>query len=431
VRARPALLIALASALPRLAVLLHERASIVTNNVDKGDTFARTFLDTGTYGLIPGHPSAYTQPLYGWFLIPLYWLFGHSWQAVGIAQITVAVATALTVWRIGRRWLGPTTGLVAGLVFALHPYLIWHDVHMNREILDEFLAAAAVYLTLRAAEHFTWHGALPLGAVLGLAILGNARLELLPLVVGGYLVWRIGVSRRSLLAAGAVLAGTAVLLAPWLTRNAANVGCATVTTDARALWKANNVNTYATVKSGQWIDHVPQPRSLPPSPQDVFEHWQKTGVILPYDECAQMSMYEHKVISFWIHHPGAKAQLLPIDVQWNWQPSVVDVTDLPGAGTALNTLRSVALPVYMIPLYVLGLVGLFVVPRAIAGLALLLLGYETATAIVFIGETRYRVPWDFLIVLLASSAAVTLVSRIHARRSAPARAAAEGRLPGG
>jgi len=38
----------------------------------------------------------------------------------------------------------------------LHPYLVWHDVHMNREILDHFLAAATVYLTLHAAERFGW-----------------------------------------------------------------------------------------------------------------------------------------------------------------------------------------------------------------------------------------------------------------------------------
>ena len=61
-----------------------------------------------------------------------------------------------------------------------------------------------------------------------------------------------------------MLGAAAVLVMPWVGRNAANVGCWTVTTDARALWKANNVNTLATLRSGQWIDHVPQPASFPP-----------------------------------------------------------------------------------------------------------------------------------------------------------------------
>src|SRR2546423_254638 len=128
---RAALLLVLATALPRLAALLHAGSSIVTANVDKGDTFARTFLADGTYGFIPGHPSAYTQPLYGWFLVPLYWIFGRHWVVVGTAQICVAVATTLIVWQIGRRWLTPAVGLLAGLAVALPPEPVRHRVHLN------------------------------------------------------------------------------------------------------------------------------------------------------------------------------------------------------------------------------------------------------------------------------------------------------------
>ena len=410
-----ALILVLATALPRLAALVHARDTIVTQNVDKGDIFARMYLANGTYGFIPGHPSAYTQPLYGWFLIPLYWTFDRSWEVVGLAQITVAVGTTLVVWQIGKRWLSPTVGLLAGLAVALHPYLVWHDVHMNREILDHFLAASTVWLTLWSAERFGWRRALPLGAVLGIAILGNVRLDALPLVVVVYLLVRAGLSRRTLIASGALLAATVLVLVPYIARTKADVGCWTITTDSRALWKANNVNTYRVLKSGRWIDHVPIPASYPPSPQDVYDHWVATGVVTPYDECAQAAFFQKKVISFWVHHPGAKAKLVPIDAQFFWQPSVVDVTDLPGAGTWLDTMRSVAEPAYMIPLYILGIVGLFVVPRFFAGLALTMLGYQTAVAVLFVGETRYRVPWDFLTALLASAALVEIVRRLRER----------------
>jgi 4-amino-4-deoxy-L-arabinose transferase-like glycosyltransferase len=402
VRPRSAvLLLVLATALPRLAALLHERGVILVANVEKGDVFARTYLAHGTYGFIPGHPSAYTQPLYGWFLLPLYWIFGRHWEVVGLAQIAVACCTTLVVWRIGRRWLSPAAGIVAGLLVALHPYLVWHDVHMNREILDHLLAACIVYLTLHCAERLTATAGLALGAMLGLAILGNVRLEALPFLVLAYLAWRRSIRLVGVLA---VLAGAAVLVMPWVIRNRANVGCWTVTTDARALWKANNLNTYATLQSGQWIDHVPQPKSFPPTPQDVYDHWVKTGVVVPYDECAQMDEFQSKVISFWVHHPGAKAKIVPLDMQWLWQPQVVGVTDRPGQGTWLDTMRFYAEPAYMIALYMLAAIGLFVVPRFFAVLTVLLLAYQTATAALFVGETRYRVPWDFLIALLASSA---------------------------
>jgi 4-amino-4-deoxy-L-arabinose transferase-like glycosyltransferase len=411
---RAVLLLVVLTALPRLAALLHERERIVLFNVDKSDIFARQFLANGTYGFIPGHPSAYTQPLYGWFLIPLYWIFGRHWEVVGLAQIAVACGTTLIVWQIGRSWLSSRAGLVAGVLVALHPYLVWHDVHMNREILDHFLAASTVFLTLQAAERFTPARCAALGAVLGLGILGNVRLEALPLLLLAYLLVR---GKRGLLASAAVLAAAAVVVLPWVIRNRADVGCWVVTTDARALWKANNLNTYATLKSGQWIDHVPQPKSFPPTPQDVYEHWLATGKVTPYDECAQVDEFQRKVISFWVHHPGAKAEIMPIDAQWFWQPQVVGVTDRPGQGTWLDTMRFYAEPAYMVALYVLGAVGLVLVPRWFAMLSLLLLGYQTAVAMLFVGETRYRVPWDFLIALLAAAALVRGGERWRVRGS--------------
>jgi 4-amino-4-deoxy-L-arabinose transferase-like glycosyltransferase len=417
---RAALALVLVTALPRLAALLYERERIVLLNVDKGDIFARQFLANGTYGFIPGHPSAYTQPLYGWFLIPLYWIFGRHWEVVGLAQIAVACGTTLIVWQIGRYWLGARVGLVAGVLVALHPYLVWHDVHMNREILDHFLAAATVFLTLQAAERFTPARGAALGVVLGLAILGNVRLEALPLVILAYLFLR---GRRSLLAAGAVLAAAALVVMPWVVRNRADVGCWAVTTDARALWKANNLNTYATLKSGQWIDHVPQPKSFPPTPQDVYEHWLATGRVTPYDECAQVDMFERKVISFWVNHPGAKAQLMPLDAQWLWQPQVVGVSDRPGQGTWLDTMRFYAEPAFMIALYALAVIGLFLVPVWFSALAVAMLAYQTLAAMLFVGETRYRVPWDFLIALLASSALLRMPRTRNEMRSAVRRLA--------
>ena len=89
-------------------MLLYERGDVTAAFVDKGDDFARTFLDSGTYGFIPGIPSAYTQPLYGFFLVPIYWIFERSWVTVGAAHLAIAVATAWLVYEVGRRVLGET-----------------------------------------------------------------------------------------------------------------------------------------------------------------------------------------------------------------------------------------------------------------------------------------------------------------------------------
>ncbi|MGZ4414950.1 MAG: ArnT family glycosyltransferase, partial [Gaiellaceae bacterium] len=185
-------LIAVAAIAPRLAVLLHERGRILTAFTDKSDDFAQTFVHHGTFGFIPGEPSAYTQPLYGFFLIPIYWIFGRNWWAVGGAQIAVATVTASVVYAIGSRVLSRRAGTIAAILSTLNPYLVWHDVHLNREVLDQLVAAALILCTLVAADRRSVKWATAAGLFGGLAVLGNVRLIFIPLVVAAYLVVRNG-----------------------------------------------------------------------------------------------------------------------------------------------------------------------------------------------------------------------------------------------
>ncbi len=410
------LVIALAAGLPRLMALLYERDDILAAFTDKSDDFALTFLDSGTYGFIPGVPSAYTQPLYGFFLIPIYWSADRSWLAVGLAQIAAAVVTAWLVYAIGRRISSRGVALLGALLATLHPYLVWHDIHLNREILDQVLAAAVVLLALIAAERdrsLWWAAAL--GGALGIAILGNARLILLPLVVGAWLLARKGWAHHGLAALLVVSAGTALMLAPWVARNAVSVGCYAVTTDARALWKANNPNTYDVLARGGWIDDVPNIPGAPPSPQDAGAIYARTGRIVKVDECAQMRYYRQLVIDFWAEHPGEKVRLAGQAARLLWQPNVLETEGRPGAGTWQDTARSVIEPAFMIALYALAVIGLFVLPRSFVALALLLLTYQTLVAMLFAGATRYRVPWDFLIAIMAA-AGIGAIARWLSRR---------------
>jgi 4-amino-4-deoxy-L-arabinose transferase-like glycosyltransferase len=413
-RTRAYLLLAAASALPRLLALGVERSDITSAFVDKGDDFAQTFLDSGTYGFIPGIPSAYTQPLYGFFLIQLYWVFDRHWLVIGLAQVLVAVVTAWLVYEVGRRVLDARVGLVAGLLTTLHPYLVWHDVHMNREILDHFLAVAAVLVTLVVAERGgLWWGAL-LGLVSGVMILGNVRTLFVPLVLGAYVLWR----RRGWTWEPALALGvTALALVPWVVRNERNVGCVAITTDARALWKANNVNTLETLQRGGWIDDVPNIPGTPLTPQDAGELYRKTGRIVRTDECAQMRFYRKRAVEFVREHPGEKAKLAAYGAKLLWQPNVPKTEGRPGRGTFLDVARDWAEPLFMVPVYLLALYGLTLVPRHFAVLALSLLAYQTVIAMLFIGQTRYRVPWDFLTMTLAAAALVQLWGRRPFRNS--------------
>ena len=407
--------VAAAAVVPRVVVLLVERESILTELVEKSDRFAVTLVEGGTFGFLVDRPSAYTQPLYAWFLAGLYWALERHWLVVGLAHIALAAITALVVLEVGRRAVSLRVGLVGSLIATLHPFLLWHDVHLNREILDGLLLAVVALLALVVAERRTVLLALALGATLGLAILGNARLALLPLVLAAYVGWPLRPRREALLAAGAVVVAAALVVLPWVVRNDARVGCPTLTTDARALWKANNENTRRILDDGGWIDDVPEPAGGPPWPE-LAADLTLAGTPTEVDECAQQRYYRDLVFDFWREEPGEKALLSAQAVRMLWSPTFSVDSDDGGRGRIAELGRDVVEPLYMVAVYLLALAGAFFVSRRFVALVVLLVAYNTALAMVFAGTVRYRAPFDFLLAILAAAALVRGWESLRERR---------------
>ena len=376
-RSTGALLVVVAAAVPRLLVLSRERATILDEFVDKSDRFATTLVDHGTFGFLPDLPSAYTQPLYGWFLAGLYLPFGRSWLAVGIAQLVVAVATALVVFEIGSRLRSIGVGLVAALIATLHPYVIWHDVHLNREVLDGLVLAVLALCALAAYERRSLPLSALTGLVAGFAILGNARLVLLPLAIAAYVAWRIVPASRTVTAVALVVGMAALVVAPWVARNEVRVGCYAITTDSRALWKANNPNTRAVLDDGGWIDDVPELPGAPPWPE-LAADLTLAGTPTRVDECAQMRLYRDEVVDFWREEPGEKGLLALQATRMLWSP-VPQESDESGSGAARLARRTIE-PAFVIGLYGLALAGFFVAPPHFVGLAAVMLTYNTLAA---------------------------------------------------
>ena len=406
--------VAAAAALPRLLALAIEREDILDEYVEKSDTFAQTLVASGTFGFLPEVSSAYTQPVYAWFLAGLYWPLERSWVVVGLAQSALAVVTALLVLVIGRHLASVRVGVLAALVATLHPYLVWHDVHVNREIVDGVLVASLTLLVLLAHDRRSMFLGAAAGAVAGLAILSNARLALLPLAVAPFAAWRIRPPRRVVAAGLLVVVVAAAVAAPWVARNRAVIGCATITTDTRALWKANNPATYDVLARGGWIDDVPDPPGVPPWPERAASI--SVEAARAVDECAQASFYRDEVLDFWRDDSGEKARLAVQAVGMLWSPFLSVEADDPGQQGAADFAQRTVEPAFVLVLYALALWGAFLAPRRFVVLAAILLGYNTLAAMVFAGTVRYRAPWDFLLALLAAFALERAWELVRERR---------------
>ena len=81
----------------------------------------------------------------------------------------------------------------------------------------------------------------------------------------------------------------------------------------------------------------------------------------------------------------------------------------------------------MIALYAFAIVGIFVLPRSFAVLAVVLLAYQTALAMLFAGATRYRVPWDFLVAISAAAGIAFVLGRLPRRPASYAAPATSAR----
>jgi hypothetical protein len=218
---------------------------------------------------------------------------------------------------------------------------------------------------------------------------------------------------HALTAAALVIGMAALVVAPWVVRNKVQVGCYAITTDSRALWKANNENTRGVLDRGGWIDDVPELPGAPPWPEYAAD-LTLAGKPTTVDECAQMRLYRDEVVDFWREQPGEKGLLALQATRMLWNPVPLE-SDEGGSGAARFARKTVE-PAFVILLYVLGIAGVFLAPPRFVGLALLLLAYNTLAAMVFAGTARYRAPWDFLLAILGAFALASAWEWLQTRR---------------
>lgn len=206
-----------------------------------------TFVDSASYVRVAADLGAWWSPDAATLDDSLLRTFGYPvfvWLAsfgsldptlVVIAQVLLggAVNVALTA-AIARRVMGPstataTTAAVAAWIVALEPASVGHSLLVAAETLAVTALLVTTLAALRAIDasdqgddRGTMRWCAATGALLALtAMVRPEWVFAVPIVVA---VVAVGRSRRTLRAAAALLAGSAVVLAPWSIRNATATG---------------------------------------------------------------------------------------------------------------------------------------------------------------------------------------------------------------
>ncbi|MBI4347192.1 MAG: hypothetical protein HY553_10080 [Elusimicrobia bacterium] len=208
---------------------------IVARNVAAGQGFQLGYAGTTFHALV--------APAFPLLLAVAYVLLGTTAVAGGAAQLAIGATLTLTVALVAlRAGLPRITAVLAGTLVALHPGLLVYSAKLHPLAFDALLAALLVFVLVALETDLGLRRIASLGALMGvialerITLLPPAALALAAAASASAGRWR-GAARAAALAGGIA----ALIVTPWVVRNAVTIGSPTiVTTGGLALWLGNN-----------------------------------------------------------------------------------------------------------------------------------------------------------------------------------------------
>jgi 4-amino-4-deoxy-L-arabinose transferase-like glycosyltransferase len=165
--------------------------------------------------------QAYGGPLETWLAAPVVAIFGETWVGLRLIPVMLCALTAITIWRVGLRTIGPYGAITAAAVYWVFPsYLIWKSIHFHIFYASGMLLGAlALLLVLRLHERPTRRDAAVLGLVVGVGLWQSFQLlTIVPIAIG----WLIVRKRDVVRLIPAAIPGALVGLIPFLVYNIRN-----------------------------------------------------------------------------------------------------------------------------------------------------------------------------------------------------------------
>ena len=245
------------------------------------DEYALNLLKTGVYGREAGTPDAGLPPLYSYVIAAIYGIFGRGYLAVAALHILFDALSIALLYDICRRLFprpgqqGDWIGALAGLFFALYPYLIFQNLTLNDTALWILLLHLFVWLLVRLRERATTDRmtlaiASAAGLVLGISVLARALLP--PLALLAALWFLLKLSPRETLRRLLPVALVSLLVPlPWLIR-AYNIydGFVPIALNSgENIYQGNNPYAASVFRAGYDVQWLTPPLDIPPQDEPL------------------------------------------------------------------------------------------------------------------------------------------------------------------
>ncbi len=358
-----------------------------------------------------GYGDNWRSPIYSYFLAALFYFKPDGLLLVRIAQSVVGALTALNVYYIGKSIFNKRAGILAGLLLAVYPYLIYYCGDILKETLFTFLITLTVASLLLAREKPGAAWKIAAGVISGITVL--CKSTVLPFMALAS-IWHIFIARRgsfpeSARGFGIVLLFMGLTISPWTYRNYLEYHRFVLveTRGAEHFWLANN----PVAARFENIPHLDVER-LP----DKYAVWCDTAAyqrILDTQPPAEADRtFFREAVAFIVRDKPAYLRLMALRLLHFWRLS-------PRVATRTNKLIALATSGWMIPLGFLGMALSWRAYWRSTSLLIMLIFSFTAVHIMFWAMIRYRVPIDPFVIIFAGFSIDVFLNKFHPARSGP------------
>ncbi len=186
----------------------------IAENLLRGQGYSRNGVE----------PTRFRTPTYPVFLATVYLLFGHSLKAVVYVQAFLGALTCLLTYFLANYVFGRRSGLIAALIVASYPALVYYDNRILRESITTLLLIGSVLMVVdRPQLQRSTSRLLVTGALLALLTLCRPEMLFVSCVII-YLVARPFRHPRFLRQILLILLPISMVWIPWTVRNYVTFG---------------------------------------------------------------------------------------------------------------------------------------------------------------------------------------------------------------
>ncbi|MEF3275707.1 MAG: glycosyltransferase family 39 protein [Chloroflexus sp.] len=384
---------------------------IVAQNLAAG----KGFVGGGWLG--PEQPTALNTPLYPLFLA--FWL----WLGIPLpflaAELVQAVLSALIIYLIGKvvlELINPAIAVLSAGLTVIYPPLIYFCKQISPAILTAFFTILTLYVITRFFAQPTARRAIVVGVVWGLGLL--AEPILLAAAPGAVLIfwWRQSTQERwrsaALLVIALALAGIVVL--PWTVRNyqVFNRFVPLKTSFGLNFWMGNNPNATGFLYT---MDGTPMPATLPP---------ERIAYLASLNEAERYAVLQREALTWIAAHPDRFLALTVRRLGYLWLIS--PTYRITGENIVEPAFFYLFRSLIQVPLLILALIGVGLSYRyhrhALWLFLWWLFAFTLPYAISVAGNTRYRLPVEPILIVLAAMTCYAALARWRlVERLVPAR----------